>query len=178
MLFVGTTTTGSSVSEQRDMVVLLRSPANKAESFAKEFSRLGIPLQVSRGGFYDSTEVTDLLSLLMLFDNPLQDVPTLAVLRSPFVGLSLDELAAIRLAERKGNFWTAVQRFDHTGRNHPCWSRVHRFLEQYSRWRRLAREGSLSQCLETVLGETHYEAWLLMQARGDQRHANVQRLLR
>ncbi|MEO8428841.1 MAG: helicase-exonuclease AddAB subunit AddA, partial [Verrucomicrobiota bacterium] len=161
----------------RDMVVLLRSPANKAESFAKEFSRLGIPLQVSRGGFYDSTEVTDLLSLLILLDNPMQDVPTLAVLRSPFVGLSLDELAAVRLADGKGNFWKAVRRFHHAERNHPSWSRVHRFLEHYSRWRRLAREASLSQCLETVLSETHYEAWLLTQARGDQRHANVQRLL-
>ena len=163
--------------EWRDMVVLLRSPANKVESFAKEFSGLGIPLQVSRGGFYDSTEVADLLSLLTLLDNPLQDVPALAVLRSPFVGLSLDELAAIRLAQRKGYFWTAVQRFHHAGRNHAFSSRIHRFLGNYSRWRRLAREASLSQCLETVLRETNYEAWLRTQARGDQRHANVQRLL-
>ena len=29
-----------------DMAVLLRSPANKAESYAKEFSRLNVPLLV------------------------------------------------------------------------------------------------------------------------------------
>src|SRR6185295_14251020 len=44
--------------------------------------------------------------------------------------------------------------------------------------RELARRGSLSQCLEAVLDETHYENWLLAQARGEQRRANVQRLLR
>src|SRR6185369_12399544 len=36
---------------------------------------------------------------------------------------------------------------------------------------------SLSHCLETVLSETYYASWLLAQPRGQQRHANVQRLL-
>ena len=74
-------------AEWRDMAVLLRSPAGKAEIFAKEFERAGVPLVVARGGFYDTSEVLDLLSLLQLLDNPLQDAPCIAVLRSPLVGL-------------------------------------------------------------------------------------------
>jgi ATP-dependent helicase/nuclease subunit A len=35
----------------RDMVVLLRSPRNKAESYAREFARAGVPLEAERGGF-------------------------------------------------------------------------------------------------------------------------------
>ncbi len=89
---------------------LLRAPANKAEAYAKEFERAGVPLVVERGGFYDSTEIADLLSLLKLLDNPLQDVPAIAVLRSPLVGLSLDELATIRLAAKDVHFWTALNR--------------------------------------------------------------------
>jgi ATP-dependent helicase/nuclease subunit A len=54
---------------------------------------------------------------------------------------------------------------------------VSAFLERFGRWRRLARQASLSRCLEAVLQETHYAAWLLTQPRGEQRHANVQRLL-
>ena len=94
----------------RDMAVLLRAPANKAEAYAKEFERAGVPLVVERGGFYDSTEIADLLSLLRLLDNPLQDVPAIAVLRSPLVGLSLDELATVRLAAKDVHFWTALNR--------------------------------------------------------------------
>ena len=90
------------------MAVLLRSPAGKAEIFAKEFERAGVPLAVARGGFFDSSEILDLLSLLQLLDNPLQDVPCIAVLRSPLVGLSLDELAEIRLAATNEHFWTAL----------------------------------------------------------------------
>ena len=219
-----------------DMVVLLRSPANKAESYAKEFSRLNVPLRVARGGFYQSTEISDLLSVLQLLDNPLQDLPALAVLHSPLVGLTLDELSSIRLTV-KGRFWTALVRWHESqspsasvaawkrssvrasgptlqrsdaptlprpgARNlqpgdpltklHPAapgaqhgqppvtgpetFRKVTTFLQRFAHWRRLARQISLSRCLEAVLSETHYDAWLLTQPSGEQRHANIQRLL-
>jgi len=54
--------------------------------------------------------------------------------------------------------------------------KVTTFLERFARWRRLARQASLSRCLEAVLSETHYSAWLLTQPRGEQRQGNVQRL--
>jgi ATP-dependent helicase/nuclease subunit A len=188
--------------EWRDVAVLLRSPARKAESYAKEFARLNVPLLVARGGFYQSLEIMDLLSLLQILDNPLQDVPILAVLRSPFVGLTLNELAQIRLA-RKGHFWNALVHWElsqiqnatgapptatvaalltteHGTRDtekSDTLTKVSRFLSHFGRWRRLARQVSLSQCLNAVVAETHYASWLLTQPRGEQRHANVQRLL-
>lgn len=95
----------------RDMVVLLRAPSGKAETYAKVFEQAGVPLWVRRSGLYQTTEVSDLLCLLQLLDNPLQDIPTLAVLRSPLVGLSVNELAVVRLAQPNGHFWTALRRF-------------------------------------------------------------------
>lgn len=98
----------------RDMVVLLRAPSGKAETYAKVFAQAGVPLWVRRSGLYQTTEVSDLLCLLQLLDNPLQDIPTLAVLRSPLVGLSVNELAVVRLAQPNGHFWTALRRFHQT----------------------------------------------------------------
>jgi ATP-dependent helicase/nuclease subunit A len=171
----------------RDMAVLLRSPSGKAEIYAKEFGRAGVPLVVERGGFYDSTEILDLLTLLELLDNPLQDVPAIAVLRSPLVGLSLDELAQIRLAAKGVHFWTALNRWRDvssagcqvTGHETVAttFSKVDNFLKRFLRWRQLARQASLSQCLESVLAETHYAEWLLARPRGAQRRANVERFL-
>src|SRR6185295_8267202 len=100
--------------EWREMAILLRSPRNKAESYAKVFDELGVPLTLARGGFFDNLEVSDLLSLLQLLDNPLQDLPLLAVLRSPLVGLSVDELAMIRAGQHDDRFWTAMLRFGAT----------------------------------------------------------------
>ena len=173
-----------------DMAILLRSPRHKAEGYAKVFEAAGIPLVVTRGGFYDSEEVADWLNLLKLLDNPLQDVPLLAVLRSPLAGLTLDELAVIRLTERRSRFWMALTKFHRKDskpdsqsaepilvQSNTAWSKVDRFLKSFGGWRRCARQGSLSFCLETALDETCYEAWLLTQPRGRQRCANLRRLV-
>jgi len=162
-----------------DLAVLLRSPRSKSEVFAKEFERAGVPLSVARGGFYESAEILDLLNLLQLLDNPLQDVPCIAVLRSPLVGLSLDELAEIRLAAKDKHFWTAVNRSKEQGARSKSGSagKIAKFLEQFSRWRKLAKQNSLSECLEAVLTETLYVDWLRAQPRGAQRTANLERFL-
>jgi ATP-dependent helicase/nuclease subunit A len=166
-------------AEWRDMAVLLRSPSGKAEIYAKEFGRAGVPLVVERGGFYESGEILDLLSLLQLLDNPLQDVPAIAVLRSPLAGLSLDELAQIRLAAKGVHFWTALNRTQNAdcGLRNETAEKIEIFLDRFRRWRQLARQASLSQCLESVLAETHYAEWLLARPRGAQRRANVERFL-
>jgi len=164
--------------EWRDMAVLLRAPSGKAEIFAKQFEQAGVPLLVERGGFYESAEIADLLCLLQLLDNPLQDVPLIAVLRSPLVGCSLDELASIRLAGGK-QFWFALNRAaakDGPGPG-PVRAKAEHFLERFARWRRAARQISLSQCLERILDETYYADWLKSRPGGLRRHANVTRLL-
>lgn len=162
-----------------DMAVLLRSPSGRAEAFAKEFSRAGIPLNAARAGFFASLEVSDLLNLLRLLDNPLQDVPLAAVLRSPIVGLTMDELVEIRLADQRELLWPALVRVPkHSKDASPeLRTKVATFLEQFHRWRELARQTSLSQTLETALHDTHYEPLLHAGPRGAERVANIRRLL-
>jgi ATP-dependent helicase/nuclease subunit A len=167
-----------------DMAVLLRAPSGKAEGYAKEFSRLNLPLLVAHGGFYRSLEISDLLSVLQVLDNPLQDLPLLAVLRSPMTALAVDDLATIRLSS-KGPFWSALRSWSEAMARQsgnstaeiPLFAKVRTFLDRFARWRRLARQTSLSRCLEAVLAETHYGEWLLTQTRGTQRYANLARLL-
>jgi ATP-dependent helicase/nuclease subunit A len=166
-------------AEWRDIAILLRAPRGKAEIFAREFSRAEIPLIVARGGFFDSSEILDLLSLLELLDNPLQDVPCISVLRSPLVGLTLDALAEIRLAAR-GHFWFALnQVLDSKSKiKTETRAKIEKFLERFSRWRKLVRQVSLSQCLEIILAETHYADWLKSRSRGAQLSANLSQFLK
>jgi ATP-dependent helicase/nuclease subunit A len=168
----------------RDMAVLLRSPAGRGEGFAKEFHAAGVPLVAERGGFYRALEVSDLLSLLKLLDNPLQDLPLLAVLRSPLVGLSIDELASIRVHNPERPFWAALRRFHRQTPDRPAgpatglaWSKIDGFLNAFSRWREQVRQSSLSHGLEAVLLETQYEPLLIAEPRGPERVANVRRLI-
>jgi len=157
-----------------DMVILLRSPRHKAEAYVKEFARLGIPLAAARGGFFESLEVRDLLSLLQVLDNPSQDLPLLAVLRSPLVGLPADELAAIRLARKPGRFWEALQAW-HTA--HPEHDTVNTFLGRFGRWRKMSRRAGVAQLLETVVEETGYAEGAGGAGDAASGGANVSRLL-
>ncbi len=157
-----------------DMVILLRSPRHKAEAYVKEFARLGVPLAAVRGGFYESLEVRDLLSLLQILDNPSQDLPLLAVLRSPLAGLAPDELAAIRLAQRPARFWAALLRWHQANPGH---ERVNTFLQRFRVWRRLSRLAGVSLVLEKVLDDTGFALFLAGQPDAAQRAANVTRLL-
>jgi ATP-dependent helicase/nuclease subunit A len=162
----------------RDMAILLRAPSGRAEVFAKQFERAGIPLVVERGGFYDSSEILDLLSVLQLLDNPLQDVAAIAVLRSPLVGCSLDELAQIRLAA-SGHFWFALNQIQSPKSKvqNETRAKVKKFLGRLHYWGKLAQQSSLSQCLEAILSDTYYDDWLKSRPRGAQRRANVGRFL-
>lgn len=173
--------------EWRDMAVLLRSPSPRVETFAKEFSAAGIPLAAARAGFYSAIEVQDIVNLLRLLDNPLQDIPLAAVLRSPLVALSAEELATVRIVgangDRHATFFSAVNGFYYhaaSGTSPEATSaraKLKLFFESFSGWRRLARQTSVLHCLEKVLAETHYESLLLVQPRGRERVANVQCLL-
>ncbi len=164
----------------RDMAILLRATSGKAEIYARAFARAGIPLAANRRGFFDALEISDLVSLFMLIDNPQQDIPLLAVLRSPLVGLTPEEMVAIRVAApAERSYWIALNRHQElrTQALDAGFPKVQKFLDAFHHWRVQARRGSLSQCLEDILDATHYLDWLTAQPRGRQQTENVQRLL-
>ncbi len=77
-----------------DIVILLRSLSGWAETFVNGLMNEGIPAYAqSQAGYFDTTEIETMLSLLAVIDNPIQDIPLAAVMRSPMVGMSDEELA-------------------------------------------------------------------------------------
>lgn len=101
-------------AEFRDFVILLRATRSMAPVLMEELALLGIPAYADvSSGYFAATEVETVLSLLKIIDNPLQDIPLAAVLRSPLVGLTADELARVRLADRAGSYYAALTAWLH-----------------------------------------------------------------
>lgn len=93
----------------RDIVILLRATRDRAPVFLEALKQYAIPAYADLGsGYFAATEIETILSLLRVIDNPHQDIPLAAVLRSPIVGLSAGDLARIRLAAPGEDFFTAV----------------------------------------------------------------------
>ena len=100
-----------------DIVVLLRSMRFKADLFAATLRGMGVPVHAeSVTGYFQATEVNDILSLLHVLDNQRQDIHLAAVLRSPLINLPNPEtsLAKIRIAYKEEPpvpFHLAVQKY-------------------------------------------------------------------
>lgn len=92
-----------------DIVILMRSYSAVAPIYVEEFQSAGIPVYAeTTTGYFGASEVETMLSLLKIIDNPHQDIPLAAVLRSPLVGLNGSELGKLRMMLPEGDFYEAL----------------------------------------------------------------------
>lgn len=155
-----------------DVVILLRSANSIGPVYRAALEAHGIPVSAeTSGGFYTSEEVSVLRSLLAVVDNPHQDVPLIAALRSPLFGLTADDLAAVRTCDREHDFYTAVTLAAET--RDDCRD----FLDVLARYRALSIELPLSEFLWHVVDDRAVMALTSAMPDGELRRRNVLLLL-
>lgn len=160
----------------RDIAVLYRSKSRSIPALAEAFQEFGIPVYTEQeGGYFAAVEVSVVLSLLRIIDNPLQDIPLAAVLRSPLVGLNGEELARIRLADRKGRFYDSVMAYVRNEKGE-LQEKLSRFLRLLNHWRTFARQGALSDLIIDIYRKTGYFDAVGAMPGGRERQANLQAL--
>lgn len=159
--------------EYRDIVILLRTTKKWSEVFMEELKLHGIPAFADTGsGFFATSEVQVILSLLQLIDNPLQDIPLLAVLRSPIVNFSTEELAEVRLADRKAPLFQALVLLAKQDSGQTS-KKAANFLADLERWRDMSQHMSTDQLLWQLYSETGYYSMVGAMPAGEQRQANL-----
>ncbi|MDY2510566.1 MAG: helicase-exonuclease AddAB subunit AddA [Ruminococcus callidus] len=83
-----------------DFCILLRK-GKPCQKYAKALEALQIPVKkVEEQGYLRAREITILLNMLRILDNPLLEVPLTAVMVSPMFQFSMDEIATLRLLDR------------------------------------------------------------------------------
>ena len=85
-----------------DMVILLRSLSGWSEVFVNVLMNEGIPAYAqTKTGYFNTVEVETVLSLLAVVDNPMQDIPLAAVMKSPMVSMTDEEMAWMMAAYKR-----------------------------------------------------------------------------
>ncbi|MCQ6274361.1 helicase-exonuclease AddAB subunit AddA [Bacillus sp. V3B] len=172
-------TNSSSPVMYRDIVILLRS-MTWAPQIMEEFKQQGIPVYANLStGYFQATEITIMMSLLKVIDNPYQDIPLASVLRSPIVGLNEEELANIRIHEKNGTFYEALSSFCRQkpiGEIENVYDKVKPFVLMLDGWRSMARQGSLSALIWQLYRDTHFYDFAGGLPGGKQRQANLRAL--
>lgn len=159
----------------RDIVILLRATAGWGQIIQEELRAAGIPVYAEQsGGYFAAPEVDLMLSVLRLIDNPLQDIPLAAVLRSPIGNLKEEELAQIRIECPGGSFHQAVARLlEQDSGDEKLRRKLKGFYARLNRWRTEARRGSLASLLSLIYRETGYMDYVTGMENGHQRRANL-----
>lgn len=162
-----------------DFCILLRSKASHAQAYVDELNRCGIPAWTSStGGFFSASEVALALSFLRFIDNPLQDVPLLAVLLSPLFGFSPDDLAVIRKPDRSVPLYSAVRHMS-LSKDSANISLVHKcrdFLDKMERYRTLATALPADVLIHRIYEDSGMLTVMGAKHNGQQRVANLRLL--
>ena len=155
-----------------DIALLMRSANSVGEVYRRELIVRGIPVAAGQGGsFFASTEIASLMSLLAIIDNPHQDVALIAVLRSSAFGFTADELTEMRLADREGDFYTALKKAAET--NEKCAA----FLETLGKLRSRAPDTPVDELLMFIYNELDLPALCAAMQDAPQRLANLRMML-
>ena len=171
----------------KDMVILLRSPHSVSREMVDIFGKEGIPAYAElKTGYYSAVEVETILSFLAIIDNPRQDIPMAAVLRSPLFSFTDEELGEIVLA--KGSLYEKP--YDKRKENAVNLSlqaekalppsleeKWQNFQNKLERYRRLSRSLRLHSLLSLIYEETDYYNYVRALPLGEKRQANLDQLL-
>ncbi|MGA2092103.1 MAG: helicase-exonuclease AddAB subunit AddA [Sedimentisphaerales bacterium] len=178
--------------EYRDIVVLMRSLAGKND-FLEVLRLSGIPVSCeATAGYFEATEITDMLCLLKVLDNPRRDIELAAVLRSPFFNLTDTDLAKIRLTSclsKAPNFMLGVNPQDKPGGFYDCVlncsksqddrdlaDKLNAILTTIDKWRTIARRGNLAGLIWHIYRQTGSLSFVCALPDGLARRANLLKL--
>ena len=165
--------------EYRDIAILRRSLAGYGNRLVEALRNAGIPAYVEENtGYFESMEIQLILALLQIIDNPEQDLPMAAVLRSPMVGLTANQIGQIRLLG-KTSLWSLLPDYltTHVGQDPDAVELVRLFIERMKAWRTMARRQGAADLLWNIYQELDYVNYVSALPKGLVRRANVLALL-
>ena len=162
----------------RDIVILLRTVSGWAETFGEVLSDMGIPCFTgSQKGYFSAVEVRTVLAYLEVLDNPVQDIPLAAVMRSPIGGFSDEALAKLRSASEERRFYDCCTAYRDNGEDAALRLALDTFFRQMEYFREKAAYTPIHLLLWEILDVTGYGAYAAALPAGRQRKANLDMLV-
>lgn len=154
----------------QDCCVLLRTVKNVAVVMKDVLQRAGIPCMTEgQNSFFETAEIEIAVNLLQIIDNPLQDIEMAAVLHSPIVGLTLAELAELRVLAPEASLYEAMKKSEEP--------RVKNFLALLRQFRHPGNILGMKDFCEEVFARTGLLAVMTAQSGGELRRDNLLELL-
>ncbi|WP_143320656.1 helicase-exonuclease AddAB subunit AddA [Clostridium sp. HBUAS56010] len=184
-------TGGYRIAGYGDVVILLRSLSGWAEDFVNVLMNEGIPAYAeTKTGYFTAVEVEVVLSMLNIIDNPMQDIPLAAVLKSPLAGITDEEMAHItalfkkksKKGQDKGLYGAWMQYLrEHEDQEDPDYQelpgKLRDFFVMLQSYREKAAYLSIHELLYDLYEGTGYYNYISAMPAGEVRRANLAMLV-
>ena len=160
----------------KDIVILLRATKNWSEIFLDELGLSGIPVYADTGsGYFESIEIRTIMSLLKIIDNPLQDVPMIAVLKAPFARFNAEELADIRMIDKSKYFYENILEIVNGDIevSEELKKKCSIFIENLNKWRDKSVYTPIDEFIWYLYMDTSYYGYVGAMPNGVLRQANL-----
>lgn len=153
-----------------DIVILLRGLKDWAEVFVEVLKEHGVmAYSESSSGYFDAVEVRTLLCMLAVIDNPRQDIPLAAALKSYFGNFDTNELAEIRAKNSEVVLYDSLK----NSRS----KKTEAFLSLLGEYRGYARYMEISRLIWKLVYDTGYYDYLGSMPAGHLRQENINMLI-
>ncbi len=157
----------------KDIVVLLRSTRETAPIFEKEILKIGMPVfSDSSSEYLESIEIQTIMNLLKIINNPLQEIPLVATMRSHIGGFTDNELVEIRLSDKYDNFYNTLLKAKKDV-SPQLRKKINTFLENLEMWRKEQEYLSLDELIWKIYDDTGYYNYVGLMSNGNLRQANL-----
>lgn len=162
----------------KDIVILLRATTEWAPVFGEELGLQGIPVYADSGtGYFQTVEIRTIMALLQVIDNPMQDIPMIAVLRSPIFSFTPEELSDIRMYNKEQYFYENIKDIEESSEEEDFPQELKEkcsyFMEYLIKWREKSIYMPIDEFIWYLYMDTSYYGYVGAMAKGAQRQANL-----
>ena len=151
-----------------DFCILLRSTKNKVGIYCDELKKLSVPVTATTDNdCSQSKEIQFLTSLVKVVNNPLIDIPLISVLLSAVFGFTPDELAEIRLIDKKADFYACLVKYAEQNK------KARAFLDKIQLYRNISAAYPIDEFVRFIVSDTSVADVYYAAGEGDLRNANI-----
>ncbi len=152
-----------------DFTILLRNAKNVISFYTDELALNGIPTKAKTSDrFFDRPEILGFFSFLQIVDNPNRDIPLLSVMLSPVYGFTPDDVARLRLDDKKNSLYVSLRNSGN--------ERFKSFLDDIEMYRIAAVSMSAADFITYLFDRTGYLDIVGAMGDADGKIANLRKL--
>ncbi len=163
---------------QKDFCILVRSGKKQGKLAINAIKEGGLsPLSEEMTGYLRSPEISLLINILNVIDNPMEEIPLVSVMYCPVFAFSDDDIATIRFLYQKERLYTGIISYKNEGEDLVLREKCGHFLSIIKKLRVFSTSANLETLIRKIYDTTDMISLTCLYNDSEQKRANLRLLI-